>query len=219
MGKNDTTHPLEFIRWVIEYTDGNQDVKLFNFNNTWAFYRQVVSHMMPPLQAYFRDFYSSHGIMANAQLRLLRGNSFIDDHQEWFRVVDEYRRRLGTPDRAVRLSQLTPANAFKMLPLYFCVAIHIHNEDGTQELDEVLNEIVLEKIDNLLVRLNSFTNYRLNANVTVNTNIAGRIVNGSYRWFYLQGERVFDLEGIRPNFQDSSRFETHVFESYRDIFW
>jgi len=204
--------PLRLTSWLIEYVNSNGDIQEFRFNNSRDFHQQIELHVIPLLQNYFiNNFFTDIDIchdtlILNTQLNLLQGNHFSDSHRHWFPIVHDYRTRFATPDGAIRLSQLTPANAFEMLPLYFCVIIHVRSEDGQR----LPNDVEMEKIHDILERLNDFTNYAMTASI---------VINQSRSWFYIRGEYVSDLEGMRPGLTDRTIFETHVFESNLGVFW
>jgi len=190
---------IEWIRWDIEYIDANGEVQQFRFNNSMPFYRQIERYVLSFILDNFREQFFS------AQVRLLRGNPFMDMHQGWYRTANGHIRQFATPEGAVPISQLTLANAFELLPMYISFGV------GTSDAQTVDGRI--EEIENMLESLNSFTNNRLNVNVIA------QLDGVHYRWYYLNGELFRELDGVHPNFIDNSAFEVYVFNALRGVFW
>jgi len=190
---------LEWIRWEIEYTNTNGEVRQFRFTNTRPFYRQVETYVSSLIRHNFQEYFKM------SQVRLLRGNRFMDLHQNWYRTTHRHIQQFSTPAGAVRLSQLTLENAFELLPMYISVGIGL--SDG-QTIEDAM-----EIIEYRLESLNSLTNNRLNMNVIA------RLDDTYYRWYYLNGELFRELDGMRPTFTDDAAFEVYVFNALRGVFW
>ena len=122
---------------------------------------------------------------------IVRSSSNFSGH-----LLEEYRRRLGTPEGTIRLSQLTSANAFEMIPLFLSIKVSFTRYSDVDQQ---------KFIEDMLETLNYFSNNRLNAEVEV--------IRGGGRWHYIQGEQVF-LENQVVNY-----FHNFIFESYKSLFW
>jgi len=211
--------PQEFIEWTIEYRDGNGDIRHFVFNNRSGLSRQIERYVAQYITEYFKEnfFYVHLKDLPLAPSANLFGsivsantNRHLEENQEWVRATDEYRNRLGTPDGAIRLSQLTPDNAFEMMPIR--LSIHV-SFSGNDSLGQSFEENVMDKIENMVEDMNRFTNNRLTARISMGYQQVINLHTGnrSYRWYYIQGERVFDISTMY--------FDRYIFESFIDIFW
>ena len=103
----------------------------------------------------------------------------------------------------------------------FYLSINIVFDEYFSSNQQVSEEDVLIRIEEMLQAMNQFTNYHLNAQIRVGHSQWG---DTTQRWQYIQGERV----EIEPWQEDtwqfgmehwSSPFELAVFESYRGLFW
>lgn len=217
---SDAGRARQFIEWVIEYQDGNGDIRHFRFNNSFELSRQIAFYV----ERYITEYYSEHffavhmsdvplapsarvfGFIVNASV-----NRHHEENQELVRVVDGYRNLLATPEGAIRLSRLTPANVFEMVPIR--LAIHV-SLSGDYNLGQPFEEEVKRKIENMIDDMNRFTNNQLTASVLMGYSQVINLYTGNrgHTWYYIRGESVCDITNLWY-------FERYVFESFRGVFW
>jgi len=211
--------PQRFLEWTIEYRDGNGDIRHFVFDNRLHLASQVERYVELYVAEYFKtnffDIYlidlplapsaNLFAFMAKAYV-----NRHLEDNQEWVRATDEYRAQLGTPEGAINLSQLTPENAFEMMPIRLSISVSFY---GAESLGRLFEEDVIGKIENMIKSMNRFTNNQLTANISMSYQqiINLHTGNRSYNWYYIRGERIFDI-GL-------SLFSRYIFESFIGVFW
>ena len=202
----------QFIEWIIEYQNGNGDARHFRFTNRSPFALQVAIHVERYILEYYREhFFDVHmsDVPLEPSSRVSGGivragvNRHLRENQEWVRAADEYRNLLDTPEGTIRLSQLTPANAFEMVPISLSIGVSISRD---YNLEQPVEEVI-SKVENMIDDMNRFTNNQLTAVVSISH--AG---NQIYRWYYIQGERVY-------NISDRWLFDRYIFESFRGVFW
>ncbi|MCL2376629.1 MAG: hypothetical protein FWC76_04450 [Defluviitaleaceae bacterium] len=204
--------PAQFIEWTIEYQDGNGDTRHFVLNNELGFAWQVERYVERYIGAYFRqnflDVYMEDFPLApstNVFAFIARAglNLHLPENQEWKRATDEYKRQLATPDGAIRLAQLTPANVFEMAPIRLSIWITLG--DDVDMYNQDVAGYAIRQIESMMESINSFTGNRLNAQINMNHE------HNQHEWNYIQGEQVFDLTW--------GYFDRYVFESYKGVFW
>jgi len=208
--------PEQFTEWTIEYRDGNEGVRRFIFDNRSDFSHQIAQYAANYIAEYYREKFFDNYIIGASSVHFMgmilssgpvpvfhNHDNYVIEELDY--ATREHRRRLVTPEGAIRLSSLTPANVFEMLPFYLSISIHFDEHTGLNQ--QSIEENVLEQLENI----NHFTNHRLNAkvNITCFTDESGRHYGF---WYYAQGERMFDLV-------DSVDFVIYIFESYRGMFW
>ena len=210
----------QFIRWVIEYQDGNGDTRHFEFDNRSPLALRIASYVEQYIAEYyiehFFDVYMNDVPLApstrvSAWIVRAGVNRHLRENREWVRAADEYRSLLGTPEGTIRLSQLTPANAFEMIPIRLSVHVSF---SGDYSLGQPFEEEVMRRIENMIEDMNRFTNNQLTASVRMGYHqiIDLHTGNRSYRWYYIQGERVY-------NMRNPIYFDRYIFESFRGVFW
>jgi len=200
--------PYQFFQWSIEYYDGNGDKRNFVFHNRISFSTQVENYVTRLVRDYYKENFFDVHMYDESTLNFFAGfiiranvNRGDIENQEWVRSTDEYRRLLATPEGAISLTKLKPANVFEMIPFYLSVRI-IFNEHPNAEQNVFAENIIKE--------LNYFANNRLNASIIIGCYHRFRY---SYRFHYIQGERIF-LNDRRWSF-----FNRCLFESYIGVFW
>jgi len=206
-----------FLEWTIEYQDGNGDVRHFVLTNRRDFAYQVEQHVTDLIldyyTAHFTDVYLP-GVPLGTTTGRIHGNitrvsrsfghvgsctcggpcvGYYEAYREWRPALEAYRDLLDTPEGAIRLGRLTPANAFELVP--FGIYLSFRGDLGPAQL---------RAFEDMLESMSAFTNHRLNASVRI----------GDDSWFYIAGERIFrDLDS------QLSIFDYYVFKSYRGVFW
>ena len=208
--------PQRFLEWTIEYQDGNGDTRHFMFHNRWSFSYQVISYVERHITAYYREQFLDvymEGVPAPpwaviARVPRARVNWHLEENRELRRTTERYRRRVGSPENAIPLAQLTPANVFEQVPMYLSISLSLGGYYGPDQQDR--EENITEKIEHMIESMNQFTNYRLNAHIRLIT-LDGEDRRHWHWWNYIQGQQVFHV--------NSDCFPRYVFESYKGIFW
>lgn len=210
----------QYLRWTIEYRDGNGDIRHFIIANTPLYqgFSWQVEHYVREL---IREYYLKHFVevylrdtplasQPNLVVWVLRASLNVgnEENQEWVRGTEEHRRLLTTPDGAVRLARLTLANAFELVPLYF--TINVTTTEYSVSDQQYYEEQIIKRIEEMVASLNNFTDNSLNALIRVNFNRA-EYERHELWLYYIQGERVFDTYTLY--------YERYVFESYKGVFW
>ena len=208
----------QFLQWTIEYQDGNGDTRHFVFNNRtrwmYGFSDQVIEHVTDIILDYYTEHFV-HAYMEGVPLATATGRihggvisiyrsfshfeghdylqTYLDTYREWTHALEEYKRLLDTPEGAIPLAQLTPANVFKLVPFRLSISFR-------EELDPKQQHL----LEDMIEAMDHFTNNRLNAQIRM----------GSHFWNIVQGKHIsIEDDGIL------SFFEYYVFESYRGVFW
>ena len=211
--------PQEFIEWTVEYRDGNGAVRHFVFDNRMALSVQVERHVTNLISAYYREHFfdvylqdiplapssSISGSIVRANI-----NTHREENQEWRHATEQYRRLLGTPEGAILLSQLTPANVFELVPMYLSIRISF---SGSDSLGQRFEEEVTRSIEDMIGSMNHFTNHRLTARFSMGYREVIHLHTGERRhqWYYIQGARAVVVDSLH-----SGRY---FFEGYRGMFW
>ncbi|NLC20121.1 MAG: hypothetical protein GX757_13080 [Clostridiales bacterium] len=208
------TRTVRFIEWTIEYYDGNGNPVIFVFDNRSSLSDQIQSHVKDYIKKYYRENFfdtrfkdmaispSSYVFCFFARMTVNRDEK---DNIERTKKADKYLKNLETPDGAINLSRLTPANAFEICPIYLSIYVSLsgHPDDADN-----IEEDVKAQIEAMAEEMNEFTGNKLNASIRMGyRDVSGR----SVYWTYLQGKQVYDTAG--------TYFERHVFDSYKGIFW
>ena len=208
-----------YLAWTIEYKNWNDETGHFVLRNSHPFYSQVVSYVRHIATEYFKEhFLYAHMYdvldehIGTVHVSIARAiiNRNSAEGRAWARASDQYRRNLGTPGGAIPLSQLNPANIFEMIPMYLSIRISLNEYSGEDK--QAFEESVISKMEGMIEDINRFTNGRVNAMFSVGYRNIINMHHGSrsYRWYYIQGERVYGL--------NSMFFGRYVFERYRSMF-
>ena len=202
---------IQFYEWTIEYRDGNGDVRHFVFDNR-SRYRGFSRHVQLYVRNYITEYYRERFFDVYMRDIPLAPQTFFfvffaragestnyERWREWTNKTEEYQRLLSTPEGAIRLAQLTPANIFEMAPVEFSIRVALGEYAGSEQ--QAFQEYVMTRIEDMIETLNHFTNNQLRISISMS----------SYRWHYLQGERIFVDHPLD--------FDWYVLESYRGVFW
>jgi len=133
----------------------------------------------------------------------------LDKIRDMENNAQNYLRSLSTPEGAVNLSQLTPANVFETVPMYLSARVSF---SGYDSLGQELEEKVMGRIEDMIESMNAYTNNNLNAVFTIGYHQIVNLHTGNrnYRWSYIQGERV-DVHAMH--------YKRYVYDSYAGVFW
>lgn len=133
-----------------------------------------------------------------------------EENQERVKKSDEYLERLDTPEGTICLSKLTPANVFKMCPIYLSISVSFSGYFGDKQSFE---ENIAKQVENMIKDMNDFTNCYLTAQISMGYHDIINLQNGNRNlfWTFIKGEQVNDIYGLY--------FERHVFDGYKGIFW
>lgn len=213
------TRPQQYTQWTIEYYDGSKNNQTFTFDNRGSLSDQIQEY----IRNYIADYYKENFYDVRMKDIPLASSSYVfgfltkmtanrDDKENRHRTKksDEFLERLETPQGAICLSKLTPANSFEMCPVYLTIRISFSEFKGDKIKFE---ESAQKEVEKMIADMNEFTGYHLNASIIMKYSENTYLENGerSLRWHYVQGEKV---DGI-----DSSYFERYVFDGYKGIFW
>ena len=206
--------------WTIEYRDGNNEIKHLVLDNRFTVCTLVLRYLRDMADYYkecFLDVYidgadirvSGHVVRADEKCG-------CPESREWLIATGGFWRGLSTPEGAVNLSRMTPANIFELVPYFLSITIVFDEIYGLEQ--QAVEESVIARIEDMIETMNYFSNNRLNARISVGY----CRWNPTQVWNYIQGERVAiepwaDNSHYREHW--SSPFEFAVFESYRGVFW
>ena len=209
------TRPEQFIEWTIEYSDGNGDVRLFVFDNrrslSWQIERYITDYIPAYYKENFYDVYTKDFPLAGSSYVFcffVRMSSYTS--YDAVRDIDEttkkYQSLLDTPEGAICLAKLTPANFFEMCPVYLSISVGL---SGDSSYGQSFEENVIKQTEDMVEIMNEFANNRLNAQVDAGYHEIVNMYDGNRdrRWAFLQGERA-------NTFDDRA-----IFESYKGVFW
>ena len=202
----------QFIEWTIEYQDGRGELRQFVFDNRIGLASQVARYVQFYIGAYYKEnFVDVH--MADVPLGrpvsvfgfIMRANANRgrEENREWVQAADAYRNQLGSPEGTIRLSELTPENAFEKIPMSLSIHVSLDGEDGWGPPFE---EDIMSKMEAMIEEMNAFSNNQLTASITLSAGFR------SYSWFYIRGERVFGISSMMY-------FDRYIFESFIGVFW
>ena len=208
--------PKQYLVWTIEYRDGNGDVRQFVFNNRLNFIEQIIRHVRDFIAEYYKErFFDVY--MKDLPLAyfffvfILRGYLPITSTENRYLVcameesIEEYIRLIGTPEGAIRLYQLTPANVFDMVPIRISIHVSLNEHSGNSNQQTFENDVIT-RIENMIEAMNQYTDNRLTASVSAS-------IRRERWWNYIRGERIF-VDRDRQ-----MHFDRYVFEGYRGMFW
>ena len=205
-----------FYRWTVEYRHSNGNVRQFVFDNRPR-YRGFACQVGEYMRTYIREYYSERFLATYMEdFPLVHTSSFniffaswsrsndYEAFRAWRNTSDAYHRQLKTPEGAMHLSQLTPANVFEIAPIMFSFHISVDEYSGIDP--EAFKAYVMARVETMIDSLNQFTNNQLRATINLRFHDASQ-----QRWHYIQGERIFP--------DPSLDFGWYVLESYRGMFW
>jgi len=213
----------QFIAWTIEYTDGIGDVRHFVLTNRATLNGQIRRYLETYIAQHFEEnffnVYITDTPLAPSSLVFARWvDNFVrtyptDDFEQIARmeeIAQNFLRGLNTPDGTIQLSRLTPSNVFEMAPIYLLISVSLAGYSG---LGKELEIEVMQKIEDMTLSMNKFTNNTLNADIRFGYHqiIDLHIGNRQYRQSYIHGEQRIGIGGMN--------FGRYVFESYRGVFW
>lgn len=211
---------IQFLQWTIQYRDGNDDVSYFTLFNRpvyRGFSRQVELHVIERIEKYFQEQFFELYLQdvplisfANLQVFLaqLAGHNLLvaDAYHEWMGITNEYRDQIRTPEGAILLSELTPANIFEIAPLTFTFRIRVAEYYGAER--DNFEEHVIEQVESMIESLNQFTNHQFRGMFRLSFRGSD---TAELIWYYIQGESIYA--------DSPTLFSWCVVESYQGIFW
>lgn len=211
-------NPHTFLKWTIGYRDGNGEFRSFVFNNRSSLSDQIEDHVRRYIAEYYKENFFNVYIRnlplapsSNVSGSFVRAsvNTHLAENREWNKRTIEYRRLLSTPEGTINLAKLTPANVFEMVPIHLSIRVSFSEYIGEKQAFE---KSVMRRIEAMIATMNTFTNYTLNADVSMGYHQVIHLHTGrrQYRWSIIQGERVHDV---------GMYYSRYVFESYRGVFW
>jgi len=206
--------PEQFTEWTIEYHDGNGEIRHFVLNNHRNFSNQIIQYVTSHISEYYAEKFLENcetGVLVNSVHGIVLRSDFADSQRDY--ALREYIRLLATPEGAINLSSLTPANVFELVPLYLSFQLNLGYYTGycRQLYEEIYEEIIsehLERVDSIMEAMNYFANNHLNAKVSVISHIENEGVRHHGGWRYIQGDRI-----------DAEIYPQALFESYRGVLW
>lgn len=214
---------IEYVEWTIEYLDSNGQARHFVLHNRREFATQVIDYVRNNIAEYYREnfvdiyYIDDVKLWPSIDVFVIIAQRPTDwrneENQEWVRITDEFRNLLGTPEGAINLSRLTPANIFEVIPASLLIRF---NFNRLASFEQPIEEAIMRRIEHIMDEINYYTNHQLTARVVFG--YGGRsslYLHTGYRfnhWHYIQGEQVF-------NISDRCAFERLVFESSKGIFW
>jgi len=161
--------------WTIEYRDGNNEIRHLVLDNRFTVCTNVLNYLRDISDYYREHFFDVY--MSGANISPMHPSDFsgfivrshdkcaCDESADWSRATRGYIRGLNTPESAIRLFQLTPANIFELAP--FSLSIHIVFDEHSDPEQQALEESVIVRIENMIEAMNHFSNNRLNARVSL----------------------------------------------------
>jgi len=215
--------PYKYIEWTIQYTDGNGNLQSFILNNRDDLSEQIQYYVADYVAAYYeKNFFDTYlDGTPLAQPSYVFG--FIDhmtidrddiDNAERVTMTEKYIKNLATPEGTICFSKMTPANAFKMCPMYLSICIDLDDGLYSAQNKQKLEEYTKKQVELMIDAMNRFANNKMNAEINVDINEAdGALYDGEdyWGWNYIQG--------INKNVYDALYFERDVYDSYKGLFW
>jgi len=213
------TRPQQFTEWKIEYHDGDGMPRIFVFDNRGSLSYQIKYYVTDYIVEYYKENFfdvyikdlplapSSYVIGFLADISTNRGDA---DNRERTEAADNYLKQLDTPEGAICLAKLTPANVFEMCPLYLAINVSFSEYTGNKQTFEIN---IMKQIRNMIDDMNRFTNYHLTAELKMGYQKIIDLYTGERdcRWTYIQGEQVYGVAG--------PFFEWAAFDGYKGMFW
>lgn len=224
-----------YTTWVIQYLngDGNPcELVLYNYAD---FASQIERFLTDTITAYYTENYfgvylSGVPLAGPSYVFAFIVNATVNVHrpenQEWLWDTQAYFQRLDTPQGAVPLSALTPANAFRLCPLQLAISVAIDDGDTALSDKTGLEQALRGQIETMLDAMNRFTSNTLNAEIRVfsdNGKADGRLYDGekTWTWYIVHGEPRSAPEDLEQTGLLSSYhwFAKEVYSSYKGTFW
>lgn len=156
-----------FTAWTIEYADGNGDVKHFVLTNRAMLSEQVESYLSHSIAEYFEENFINVYMIDMPRVRSSSVSAFMAQANIdglLMRGADEFHRLLGTHEGAIRLSQLTPANTFELVPIKLSISVGL---TGNYSFVQEIEGHAIGNIENMIMNMNEFTNNTLNVEVSI----------------------------------------------------
>ena len=217
--------PYKYTKWQIQYFDGNDQPQVFTLNNMDTLSQQIEDY----LEKYVPEYYDEHFYKEYLKGIPLAGASYVfgfldnctvnpqlDENKTFVEMTKKYRDKLETPEGTICFSNLTPANAFVICPMYLSISVSIA-DGGYSETDKMdLEEQTKKQVNNMITAMNVFTKGKINTEVdVVSYQEADKLYDGNstWTWNFIKGKNV-DVGS--PYYQE---FEKNVFDSYKGIFW
>ena len=201
-------HSFQFFEWVIEYRDANGDTGYFVLYNHTSFLNQILSHISRTITEYYWEHFVTPYLGGFSPERRSFSIRIIDVCCKCSpgeaTMMNRYRRSLTTPEGAIRLSQLTPANVFEMVPFYISTWRWLNESTEAAVVHEAVT-----RVEAMIESMNIYTNRTLNAEIMLGVLRSG---DDAHWWSYVQGERVW----IRHLTSCSGNT---IFNSYIGVFW
>ena len=212
------TRPQQFVEWKIEYRDGNGDIQLFVFDNRYRLSSYIQNYITSYISDYYQENYYNiymKGIplARSSDLSCFFVDNFAytsyEDVKDMMETSQTFVQNLDTPEGAICLTKLTPANVFEMCPIYLSISVSLR---GSSTRTKKFERGVIQQIEGMIEDINVFTNNHLTARVHFGYH-EGMELHMGYTdyWMYVQGKQIFDVEAIY--------FSRHVFDGYKGIFW
>ena len=211
------TRPEQYIKWTIDYHDGNGDLRTFVFDNRYPLYDQIETYIINYIPKYYKenfyDIYLKGVSLAGSSnffcfFATIRSGINRDDNEAKAAIAEKYLKNLDTPEGTVCLSKLTPANVFEMFPCYFSIWVSFSKYVGDKHTFE---DDTRTKIEDMIEAMNKFTNNHLTAKINMGYH-EGIDLRGKRDWSYVQGKETY------YNRQNED-FDRIIFDCYEGIFW
>lgn len=216
--------PKQFTEWQIQYTNANNELKVFHLNNICSLSEQIEDYINDYISGFYKEHFFNKYLknvpLTNAScvwggLVDVSIDPELEDNKDRVMKTKEYRENLEIQEGTIDFTKFTPANAFEMCPLY--LSIYISIDDSKYSINEKLNlkEVISKQVDLMVSDMNEFTDNKINTEITIlNNQKKTSLDDGDYHWtwYYLHGKPV----SIKIN---PSYFDKYVYESYKGVFW
>ena len=217
--------PMWYKEWTIQYFDANDEPQEFVLSNTNSISSQVERY----LESYVAPYYETHFYNQYLVGVPLEGSSYVfgfveriavnphtDENRPRVENVDVYKEGWNTPEGAVCLSRLSPANVFVKCPFYLSIHVSINDEGLSVEEKKAFELDVKSRILAMIEDMNKFTNGTLNANVDMVIDRAGAMLHdGKARWSW----NFVEGQDISEKLLEYGGYEVEVYNSYIGDFW
>ena len=123
-------------------TTETKTFRLFTFDKRTALSEQIQEYIRNYITGYYKENYYD----VNMQDVFLEPSSYVfafftrmtinkddRDNRERTKKSDKYLQKLDTPEGAICLSKLTPANVFEMCPIYLSIRISLSEFQGDKK--------------------------------------------------------------------------------------
>lgn len=208
-------NPHTYILTTVEFLDGNGNATAFPIDNRGGFARQIERFIASTwiaeyyrknfIDVYFQDIPLGEGTYVFGFLTRSNRDSQLPENREFDRITREFRQQLSTPEGAIPLYKMTPANVFETFPMYLAISIRL---DGTTAHSQEVEESIFRQVDTMLDSMIAYTNNSLNADIIISYQNVISFHGERPRWDILQGERVARYNMSRQ-----------VFDSFVGILW